>query len=94
MFVNSVANTVNYLFCYHHSGTRTSPTVSGRIQIGQSAQDSFLEFLTTEESDTGTYVCVVTNSAGERESVFDLNIECRFIVIDNVCFLAKPHLAS
>ena len=67
---------------YHHSGIRTNATVSGRIQIGQSGEDSFLEFLATEESDTGTYVCVVSNDAGERESVFELNIEGMYIIVE------------
>jgi len=58
--------------------------VSGRIQIGQIAEDSFLEFLTTEESDTGTYVCVVSNNAGERESVFELNIEGMYIIVEGL----------
>ena len=51
----------------------------GHIQMGEfrtnSNTDSFLEFSMLMRNDSGTYVCVVSNSAGTRETSIVLEVE-------------------
>ena len=73
-----IPNFFVYLFTYcNHTGTRTNPTVPGRVRVvlEHTTVDSFLEFEVLEMSDSGTYVCVVSNSAGTRESSIVLEVE-------------------
>jgi len=54
-----------------------SPVESSRIQvkIDSSSSDSVLEFTMVQQSDSGVYVFVVSNSAGSAEALFTLEVE-------------------
>ena len=75
--VTSLVSTMSYVVPIIIAGNRTNPMVQGRIQVGvdHTAMDSFLEFDVLEMSDSGTYVCVVSNSAGTRENSIVLEVE-------------------
>ena len=57
-----------------------SPVESSRIQvkIDSSSSDSVLEFTMVQQSDSGVYVFVVSNSAGSAEALFTLEVEGNF----------------
>ncbi|XP_065888287.1 cell adhesion molecule Dscam2-like isoform X2 [Dysidea avara] len=61
------------------NGVRTNPMEQGHIQMGEfrtnTNTDSFLEFSMLMRNDSGTYVCVVFNSAGTRETSIVLEVE-------------------
>jgi len=54
-----------------------NPMEPGRIQvkIDSSSSDSVLDFTMVQESDSGIYVCVVSNSAGTTETLLTLEVE-------------------
>jgi len=56
----------------------TRGMLPSHVTMGQehsTAVASFIQFDEIQQSDEGTYVCLVTNSAGITESFFELQVE-------------------